>query len=408
MSSLRIGSIRGIEIEAHSSWLIFLGVVTCLLAIVYFPERFEGPAAVYWLLGIAGSALLFVTVVIHELAHAFVATRRGLAVPRITVYMFGGLSHLPRPPRTPGEEFAISAAGPAVTVVLGLITLGAAFLAGWRDSPLGAMLLYVAAVNFVLAVFNSMPGFPLDGGAMLRSIIWKRTGSFSKATKVVRNTGDLAGFAAVVAAVVLLVMAQWGFAVAAGGLGVFLLMSSRLVRGAGDSPLDHALNRLTARDVMSRRFVEVTPETPIQHVVDEYMIERGEHAVVVASGDQVAGILTIDGLTRVARPHWPATPVQRAMTPRGRIRTIDSDVSAADIMPLLALGNFSHIPVLDEGRMIGLITRDDFFNRIILAEILGDGEAKPAAAEASDERAEPPAAEASGDQGDSPGGPAPR
>ena len=407
---IRVGSIRGTVIEAHFTWLVVLAVVTCLLAVEYLPKRFEAAEAVYWLLAIAVAALMFATVLLHELAHAYVANRRGLPVPRITIYMFGGASHLPRPPRTAGEEFAISAAGPAASIVIALVLLGAAFPLGLR-SPVGSILFYVSLVNFALTVFNIMPGLPLDGGAILRSIVWSRSGSFSKATKVVRNTGDVFGWAAVAGAIVCLVLGQWGFAVSAAGLGAFMLVASRAVRGAGTSDLDHTLNRLTARDVMRRSFIEVPPETPIQRVVDEYMIERGELAVVVATGDQVAGILTVEGLMRVPRAHWPATPVQRAMTPRGSIRTIEAVDSAVDVMPLIALGNFSHIPVLDEGRLIGLITREEFVNRVVLADLLGYGAPAteeieaPGAAAAKSPATEPETEAPGGDQG--PGGDSP-
>ncbi len=369
---LRIATIGGIAIEIHPSWFLILGIVTYLLAAGFFPGRYEGSVAGYWLLGAAAAVLVFVTVLLHELAHAVVAIRRGLDVPRITLFIFGGVSHLSRQPRSAGEEFFIAAAGPAASLVIALLIFGASRLAGGGNAPFGAMFEYLAFVNLILAVFNILPGFPLDGGRVLRSIAWKRTRSFRKATRIAAGTGEMFGWAVIAAGAVFLFLGQWVAGIWAIMIGWFLLGAAR--GEANNIRVDTVLNTLTARDLMHRTFVEVTPGMSIQAVVDEHMIGGGERSVVVANDDYVVGILTVSDLGRVPRDEWATTPAQRIMTPRADVVTIAADAPAADVMPLLAQRRLNQLPVIDEGRMIGIISRREFLDRLQIAEELGQGD----------------------------------
>lgn len=369
---LRIATVGGIAIEIHPSWFLILGIVTYLLAAGFFPDRFEGSVAGYWLLGAVAAVLVFVTVLLHELAHAVVAIRRGLDVPRITLFIFGGVSHLARQPRSAGEEFFIAAAGPAASLVIALLIFGASRLAGGGNAPFGAMFEYLAFVNLILAVFNILPGFPLDGGRVLRAIAWKRTRSFRKATRIAAGTGEMFGWAVIASGAVFLFLGQWVAGIWAIMIGWFLLGAAR--GEANSMRVDTVINTLTARDLMHRTFVEVTPGTSIQAVVDEHMIGGGERSVVVANDDYVVGILTVSDLGRVPRSEWATTPAQRIMTPRADVVTIAADAPAADVMPLLAQRRLNQLPVIDEGRMIGIITRREFLDRLQIAEELAQGD----------------------------------
>ena len=387
----RIASIGGIAIEVHPSWLLILGIVTYLLASGLFPDTYEGwSTATYWLVGAAAAILLFVTVLLHELAHAVVAIRRGLPVPRITLFIFGGVSHLSRQPRTAGEEFFIAAAGPATSLALALAIFGASILVRGSSEQLEAMFSYLAFANILLAVFNILPGFPLDGGRVLRSIAWKRTRSFRKATRFAAGTGEIFGWAVIATGAVFLFMGQWVPGIWAIMIGWFLLSAAR--GEANGVRMDTMLSRLKARELMHRTFIEVTPGTPIQAVVDEHMIGKGERSVVVANDDYVVGILTVSDLARVPRSEWGSTPAQRIMTPRSDVVTINADAPATDVMPLLAQRRLNQLPVIDEGRMIGIITRREFLDRLQIAEELGpdaspddEGESPPIRTPGSDD-----------------------
>jgi Zn-dependent protease len=368
-NSFRVARIVGIDIEIHPSWLLILAFVAYSLSAGFFPDQYENWSTfAYWAVGISAAVLLFVTVLIHEMAHALVAKRRGLEVPRITLFIFGGVSHLSRQPSSAGEEFQIAAAGPATSLLIAIVT----GLAGWalRDvnDKLEAILLYLAFVNTALAVFNILPGFPLDGGRVLRSIAWKRTGSFRRATRIASNVGELFGYSLIAI----------GFFLLLGGLifnGLWLMFIGWFLLGAArgeasNLQLEGVLKKLTARDVMREDFPSVTPGTPLQSVVDDYMVGQGERAVMVANGGTVLGILTVTDVRRVPRDEWRSTPAQSAMTPRERIVTVIATTPAVEVLVLLGEKRLNQVPVLDDGRMVGLVTRREILERLQLAETL--------------------------------------
>ena len=186
--------IAGIDIEIHPSWLLILGFVAWSLSDTFFPDHYKSWSTfAYWAVGISSAVLLFVTVLIHEMAHALVARHRGLPVPRITLFIFGGMSHMSRQPATAGEEFQIAAAGPATSILIALVSAGLGFAFREMSEKAEAILFYLAFVNLALGIFNILPGFPLDGGRVLRSIAWKRSGSFRQATRVASSVGSCNG-----------------------------------------------------------------------------------------------------------------------------------------------------------------------------------------------------------------------
>ena len=191
-ATFRVARLAGIDIEIHFSWLLIVALVSWTLADGVFPDRYDGwSTAAYWAVGVVSAVLLFVTVLIHELAHALVAIRRGVPVPRITLFIFGGVSQMARQPETARAEFAIAAAGPATSLVIAAVTGALAVTLGGANQKVEAIFGYLATINVLLGVFNLLPGFPLDGGRVLRSIVWGRTHSFRQATKIAAGVGEI-------------------------------------------------------------------------------------------------------------------------------------------------------------------------------------------------------------------------
>ncbi|MEO6924294.1 MAG: site-2 protease family protein, partial [Bryocella sp.] len=358
----------GIDIEINLSWLLILALVAWTLSDQVFPSQYDWSVTAYWTVGIIAALLLFVTVLIHEMAHALVARRRGLEVPRITLFIFGGVSQMSRQPDSAGAEFAIAAAGPATSIGIAIIT----FLAGWAtmnvNEKLSGTLLYLGTVNVGLGLFNILPGFPLDGGRVLRSIAWRRTGSFRRATTIASRVGELFGYGILMVGVFLLL---------AGAIidGVWLLFIGWFLLNAAKAEsqgmqLETILGKLRAGDVMHSEFETVQPGLSLQDVVDDHMLARGERAVVVSHGDSVLGILTVSDVRRVPREQWASTPVQGAMTPRDKVQTVPIDAKAIDVLRLVSEKRIHQIPVLDAGRMVGLVTRRELLDRLQLAESL--------------------------------------
>jgi len=373
-NSFRVATIFGIDIEIHPSWLLIIAFLSYSLSEGLFPNQFEGwSTAEYWIVGVTAALLLFVTVLIHELSHALVAKRRGLEVPRITLFIFGGVSHLARQPATAGEEFQIAAAGPITSLGIAIITGGIALLVRSVDDRLEALFFYLAFVNLLLAIFNTLPGFPLDGGRVLRSIAWKKTGNFRKATRIAAGVGEVFGYG---------LIAIGFFFLLSGSLldGLWMMFIGWFLLGAAKNEtanlqLEGVLKRLTARDVMRTEFPTVVPGHSLQQVVDEHMVGGGERVVMVALGGAVSGILTVSDIRKVPKEEWRNTPVQRAMTPRDQIVTVEPGTPAVQVLLLLGERQLNQVPVLEEGRMVGLVTRREILERLQLAETLGENQA---------------------------------
>ncbi len=380
--SFQIARIRGISIEIHPSWLLILALVSYTLAEGWFPSQYEHwSTAAYWAVGIIAAILLFVTVLVHELAHAAVAIHRGLPVPKITLFIFGGVSHRARQPRSPGEEFQVAAAGPATSVLIAIVTGVAAALLANANEKLDGILWYLASVNLLLGIFNIVPGFPLDGGRVLRSIAWKRTSSFRRATRVAGGVGEMVGYGLMLLGVVLLFSGFIFDGVWFLFIGWFLLGAARAE--TQNMQLESILARVTARDVMDPTIPTARPGDSIQNVVDEHMIGRGQHAVMIANDGGVLGMVTVHDVHKTPRDQWAHAPVQSVMTPREGVATVAADKKALEVLMLLAEKRLDQVPVLDDGRMIGLVTRRALVDRIQLSEELapepGDEPETPAA-----------------------------
>ncbi|GBD24164.1 Putative zinc metalloprotease Rip3 [bacterium HR29] len=371
-----IAKLFGIRIEIDLSWLFVFALVSWTLADRVFPEEYpnwsEGTA---WTVGIVAALLLFGTVLLHELAHALVAKARGLTVPKISLFIFGGVSHLGRQPSSAREEFSIAAAGPATSILIAGASIGIAFAASGRNEYLEAIFSYLGFVNGVLAAFNLLPGFPLDGGRVLRSIIWGRTRSFRRATEVASGVGVAFGYGLLFAGLGFILFGYLINGIWFAFIGWFLMSAAR---AEGQSVfLESVLARLRARDVMSTDFAVVPPGMSLAQVVDEYMVSGGHRAVVVALGDQVEGILTVSDVRRYPRAEWPHIPARQAMTPKERVITVDASTPAIQVLMLVGQNRLNQVPVLEDGRMVGLITRRELLDRVQLAgELAANGTAE--------------------------------
>ncbi|MCC6387076.1 MAG: site-2 protease family protein [Dehalococcoidia bacterium] len=369
MPSFRVARIRGISIEIHPSWLFILGVLAFSLSDGVFPDEYPGwSTAMYWAVGIVSAVLLFVAVLVHELAHAVVAQRRGLEVPKITLFIFGGVSHIARQPRSAGEEFAIAVAGPLTSLVIAALAGGAHLAFHDRNEQAGAIGAYLATVNLLLAIFNILPGFPLDGGRVLRSIAWRRTKSFRRATRIAGTVGELFGYTLMMGGVAFLLAGYAWNGLWFMFIGWFL---SGAARGEKEAlQLEAVLSRLRARDVMRTTYPTITPGVSIEEVVERHMVGEGERAAVVALDEAVVGILSVSDVRRVPREAWANTPAQRAMTPRDRVLTVQAETPALEVLHQLGANRLNQVPVLEGGRMVGMITRRELLERVELAESL--------------------------------------
>lgn len=358
-----IGRIRGIEIRVHWSWIFIGWLVTWVVGAEIIPEFQPGiDDALRWTLAVIASLLFFSSVLLHELSHSVVAQRYGMRVPSITLFVFGGVSSLGEEMKTAKQEFRVAIAGPLMSWVLAAI-FGALWV-GLRTTEISVVPGYLALVNFALGAFNLLPGFPLDGGRVFRSIIWGRTNDLVKATRVASLVGS--GIAYLLIALGLVNIFALGLF---GGIwyvliGFFLLSASQ---GSYRSlVVERALKAVTARTAMRPPPDPIEGAMTLQQFVDRYLLVTGEHCYLVGTNGAVVGLITPSDLTGVPREEWGVRTVERAMVPSERVITIDPEADLVHALDLMREHDIHQLPVLEEGRLIGVLTRGDVMRQIEL------------------------------------------
>jgi len=368
--SFRIFRIAGIDINIHISWLIILVFLTFSLATGWFPIMSPGySTATYYLLGFIASILLFVSVLLHELAHSFVARSRGLQVKSIVLFIFGGVSNIEQEPQTPGIEFSMAFVGPLVSLLIGVVCYGLLLLVRGTHSLIVPILSYLALMNIILGIFNLIPGFPLDGGRVLRSIIWKATGNFQTATNITTFVGQAFAYLIILWGILLFFAGN-----AFNGLiiiftGWFLLTSAQSARS--QSVLETAFRGVTVNQIMNTNVMTVPANISLQKLVDEYFLPRGLRSAFVMQGDQLAGLITLSDIRHVPRDQWPQTPVGFAMIPLERLHTITPQQNVKDVLPLMTGQDVNQLAVVQDGRLVGVLTREGILRSLEIRRNLG-------------------------------------
>jgi Zn-dependent protease/CBS domain-containing protein len=353
---IRVGRIGGIEIDLHYTWLLAFILISWSLAVGYFPSVLPSASVVvYWTLGVLAALLLFVSVLLHELCHSLVARRLGVQVDSITLFIFGGVSNLRSEAPNARATFLISVAGPLASLVLAAISwlITTVLPSG---SPAAALLGYLAFVNFLVGVFNLMPGLPLDGGRVLQSIVWGATGNRQRATVVAGYAGQVFGWLLVV----------WGFARLLEGdffggvwtafIGWFLNSSAESERHA--QVQRQALYGVKVGSLMDASPVVAGPEMTVNDFVFDDVLQHGQRAVPVMRDGRLIGIVTVEDARALPQSAWIGTSVAKIMTP-APLQTVspDEDVSAA--VSLMADSGHQQLAVMRDGTLVGLLSRGD-------------------------------------------------
>ncbi len=368
--SFRIGKIAGIDIDINASWIIILVLLTVSLAMGWFPQLYPGwSTATYWVIGFISSLLLFVSVLLHELAHSLVARRRGLPVKSITLFIFGGVSDIEREPASPGVEFQMAFVGPLTSLLIGGVCVLLLLPLRGSSSPLEGILFYLAVTNVLLGVFNLIPGFPLDGGRVLRSIIWKITGSLTKATRAASMVGQIIAYLFIL----------WGFwqifngyvlgGIWIGFIGWFLLSAAQSANT--QVALQSTLRGVTVGEVMNSTPLAVSPDISLQQLIDEDFLPHGLRYALVMQGDQLAGLITLSDIRHVPREQWGYITVRQAMVPVERLHVVSPQQSLNDVMPLMAGHNVNQLPVVQNGTVVGVVSRDAIMRYLEVRRSLG-------------------------------------
>ncbi len=353
-----IGKIFGISIDLDYSWFLIVGLLAWMLAASYYPQEFPGWSSdEYWAVGIVAAVMLFVSVLIHELAHSLMAQHYGLSVPRITLFLFGGVSQLAAEPSSAGSEFWITLVGPLTSLVLAAIF--------WEMEPLFAHALplfalaeYLAILNLILAIFNLIPGFPLDGGRIFRAIVWRVTGNYHRATVTAGLAGRFFGFLLIFYGVWQVFFANnlvWGILIAFMGWYLESAAGSQLHQES----LKNLLGGYKVADAMRRDFPQVPADVTVQDLVDRYLLPAKARYVLVTDTFGTAGLATLSAIREVPRQAWPATLASNIMVPFQKLKTTQPNTVLWSALEEMGRDGVNQLPVVDGNHIVGMLSRED-------------------------------------------------
>jgi len=365
----KIGCALGIPIHVHASWFVVFFFVTWSLATGYLPETLPGLSVPrYWGMGGIAALLLFLSVLLHELGHSYVALRYRIPIRQITLFIFGGMAHMGKEPPTPRAEFLIAMAGPLVSLILGVGCLGGVMAVDSLFSGSGLQGLVVLGgllgmVNVQLGLFNLIPGFPLDGGRALRAGLWAWSKDFNRATSQAALVGIGFGVALGLIGAVLMVGA-WsgalGDSIATNGgwlilIGAFLFSAALASRR--QAAMQTSLASVTVRQAMVHQVVIVPPDMTVQDAVDQYFVAHGFGGFPVCEEGQVLGVVTVQDVQALPSALWSWRRVREIMRPASAAICIPPDWSVMQAMERMIQCGLDRLVVMENGAIVGLITR---------------------------------------------------
>lgn len=370
-SSFQIGRVLGIRIGVHFTWFLIFALVGFSLA-QYFQHQYPGWAAqTAWLTALVTALLFFASIVLHELGHSVVALAYGVPVVSITLFIFGGVAQTARDADTAKAEFWIAVAGPMVSFVLaGLFHVLEAVFAGLH-APSAAAFEWLATINLVVALFNLLPGFPLDGGRVFRAIVWGVSRDPHKGMRWAVAAGRAVAYGLMgVGLIIGLNTGAWVDALWLVLIGWFLLTAAE--SSARQFALEHLSRGGRAADIMDPGVPTVPAHLRIQQWLDDYVLARGQRAFLVwGENDQVLGLVSLADLNKLPRDQWATTGIVEIMTPRNRLHTVPPSASLGQVLAAMERYGVNQLPVAEGGQVMGWIDRDRLLRALKIHAELG-------------------------------------
>ena len=373
--SFKVGRIFSVDIGVHWSWIFIFVVVTWSFATGVFEEFYPGwTDAQRWIGGGLVAVVFFLSVLVHELSHAIVSNKSGLPVRSITLFIFGGVANLDRDPDDAWQEFKIAIVGPLSSLLLGLLFAGL----GAATYPLndgGAGVLWsLALVNVSLAVFNMLPGFPLDGGRVFRALVWLRNKNRLRATRIATYGGEIVAYGVMALGAIQLVFGDAG--------GAWLLFIGFFLKSAASSSYEQVVMQSTldgiyVRDVMRTDFEVAAPDVTLEELAHDHVLRRNARCFAVLAAGDLAGIITLTDIRKVPRELWPTTSVYRAMTPATRLHTVSPNESLVMVLQLMGEHDVNQLPVVQGRELVGMLTRADVMRFVQLRQEVGQMDRTP-------------------------------
>lgn len=384
---VRLGRIHDIEVIADWSLLIIFLLVAVSLATGLFPRWHpDWRPAMSWITALTAAVLFFASVLAHELSHALVGRRDGVMVRRITLFVFGGMAHMENEPPSWGAELRMAIAGPLLSIAIGVACL---LLVSASVGPvevrtedeavrylatLGAgatILLWLGWVNLILGVFNLVPGFPLDGGRVLRAIVWGVTGDHRRATQIASKLGQAFAWLLIAFGIAMVLGTTVPFFGRGAIGGLWLILIGWFLNNAALMSYRHlllldSLNNVTARRLMHLVPVRLDPATSVLTVMDRYLMSSGQQVFPVERAGRFLGMVTLKDLARAERAHWDTTTLEEIMTPAQRLPALAPQQQAGDALEAMSRHGVEYLPVVESDHLLGVLSREDLMKWMTL------------------------------------------
>lgn len=367
-AQIKLGRIFGIEIGLHYSWLIIALLIAFSLTGHFGEAHPTWGRGVIWGMAITTALLFFAAIVAHELSHALVARRRGLPVRSITLFALGGVAQLEKDAEDAKTEFLVSIVGPVASAVIGFVCLLLAWFLGWMmmtepTTPLMAMLVWLGFINIGLAIFNMLPGFPMDGGRVLRAVIWWYTGSMQRATRAASLTGQVVALAFIIFGIFRFFAGAGFSGLWMAFIGWFLLTASKAAYAQQE--LTERLRGVRVGDLMTRDCTVVDGHTNLQTFVHDFLLHTAQRCFLVAEQGVVTGLITPNEIKGIAQARWPYTTVYEVMRPLEQLRTVTPETPVSEALEIIGREDINQLPALENGLLKGLISRDQILRYLL-------------------------------------------
>ena len=367
--TIPIGRVFGIPIELDYSWFLIAALITWMLAVSYYPAEFKGGTSVeYWVMGAVTAVLFFASIVVHELAHSWVALRYKVSVSRITLFIFGGVSQIAGEPPSASAEFLIAVVGPLTSFALAaLFYLMEPLLV--NITPALAVAKYLALINGILGLFNLVPGFPLDGGRVFRAIVWGVNKNFRRATLIAASTGRFFGFLFIV----------WGvWQMLRGNVfnGLWIAFIGWFLESAAGAQVQQQMVQgllvgHKVSEAMGSACAHVSGGTSLQNLIDHEVLTHGRQCFIVDQGDRVVGLLTLHNMKEIPRPSWTTTTAAQAMVPVEKLNKIDPKAELWTAMEKMGRDGINEMPVMLGDNLVGMLSTGDIVKYLHTLQLVG-------------------------------------
>jgi Zn-dependent protease len=362
----------GFAIRVDVSWLLIFALMTWTLSAMVFPQFYPGMTrGMYWAMGVAGAIALFVSIVLHELAHAFVARRHGIQIKGITLFVFGGVAEMHEEPATPRVEILMAAAGPLMSLVLAVLFFCTSVITGLLRLPesITVVFLYLAGLNLMLALFNLVPAFPMDGGRIFRALLWMRSGDLRQATAIASSAGSFFGVALVALGLFTLISGD-------PLSGLWWIVIGIFVRSIAQASYQQLIVRRVFQGEPISRFMTTEPVAvpraiSVEELVDEYVYRYHHKMFPVVDGDRLTGCVTTQAVRELPREEWSQQTVGAIAEPVSEENSVTPRIDAMKVLSKMTGAGRSRLLVVEDGCLVGVITLKDLVELLSVKIELG-------------------------------------